>query len=69
MSTQRLVDRVIDDLIDQVVQSHLAGRADIHRRTQPNRRQPFENSNVLGRVAATLFLPGGSVLDFASFKL
>ena len=69
MPAQRLVDRVVDHLIDQVVQPHLAGRADIHRRPQPHRRQTLKNRNILGRVAATLFLPGGSVLDFACFKL
>ncbi len=69
MAAQGLVDRVVDHLIDQMVQPHLAGRADIHRRPQPNRRQTLKNGNILGRVAATLFFPGRDVLDFASFKL
>ncbi len=69
MAAQGFVDRVIDDLIDEMMQSHLAGRADVHRRTQPNRGQSLENGNILSRVASTLLFPGGSALDWASFKL
>ena len=53
---QRLVDRVVDDLIDQVMQSLLAGRADIHGRAQAHGRQAFENRNVFSRIPATLFV-------------
>ena len=66
---QRFVDRVVDDFVDQVVQSHLAGRADVHGGTQPDGLQPLQNGDIFGGVAAALFLPGGSVLDSASFKL
>ena len=69
VAAERLVDRVVDDLIDQVMQTHLAGRADVHGGTQPDRRQTFEDGDVLGRVAAALFFPGRSVLDFDSFEL
>ena len=62
MSAERLVDGVVDDLIDQVMQAHLAGRADVHRRTQADRRKTFENGDVLGRVAAALFFRVGASL-------
>ena len=44
---QRLVDRVVDHFVDQVVQSHLAGRADVHRRTKANRLQTFEHFDIV----------------------
>ena len=54
VSAQRLVDRVVDDLIHQVVQAHLAGGADVHGRAQPDRRQPLEHGDIFSGVAAAL---------------
>ena len=50
--TQRLVHRIIHDLVDQVVQAHLAGRADVHRRPQANRRQALQHGDIFTCVAA-----------------
>ena len=40
---QRFVDGVIDDFVDQVVQAHFAGRADIHGGAQAHRLQTFQH--------------------------
>ena len=69
VAAEGFVDGVVDDFIDQMMQSHLAGGADVHGRPQANGRQAFEDGDVLGRVAAALFFPGRSVLDFDSFEL
>ena len=50
VARERLVDRVVDDLVDQVVEAADAGRADVHARPQPDRLEAFEHGDVLGRV-------------------
>ncbi len=40
---QRFIDGVVDDFVDQMVQSHLTGGADVHGGTQPNRLQAFQD--------------------------
>ena len=47
---QRLVDRVVDDLVDEVVQAGRAGRADVHRRPLAHRLEPFEDLDLVGAV-------------------
>ncbi len=47
---QRLVDRVVDHLVDQVVQAALAGRADVHARALADRLEPLEHLDVAGVV-------------------
>jgi len=42
---QRLVDRVIDNLINEVMQTVFARRADIHGRAHTDSFQPFEDLN------------------------
>ena len=54
VTRQRLIDRVIHDLINQVMQAHLAGRADVHGRAQPHRLQALENFDVVACVAAAI---------------
>ena len=56
---QRLVHRVVHHLIDQVMQAHFAGRADVHGRTQAHRLQAFEDFDVLAGVAAVGFVVAG----------
>jgi hypothetical protein len=51
---QRLVHRVVHHLVDQVVQAHLAGRADVHGRTQAHCLQAFKNLDVFAGVAAVV---------------
>ncbi len=56
VSGHRLVDRVVDDLPDEVVQTALAGGADIHARTFADGLQTFENGDGVGAVLLLGFL-------------
>src|SRR3712207_732098 len=49
--SERLVDRVVHDLVDQVVQPPHARRADVHPRTLADRLETLEDRDVLGVVA------------------
>ena len=44
---QRLVDGVVDDLVDEVMQTALTGRADVHARPLADRLESLENGDVL----------------------
>ena len=50
VARERLVDGVVDDLVDEVVEAPDPGRADVHARAQPDRLETFEHRDVLGRV-------------------
>ena len=67
VSGQRFVDRVVDDFVDQVVQSHLAGRADVHRRTQADGFHAFQNFDGIGGVIAVAV--GGRSFSVSSFRV
>ena len=60
MPSHRLVDGVIHDLVDEMVQAHLAGRADVHRRPFADAFKTFEDADrsgvVLAGFAALAFL-------------
>jgi hypothetical protein len=43
---QRFVDRVVDDLENQVVQTALGRRADVHARTLPDGFEPLQNLDL-----------------------
>ena len=47
---QRLVDGVVDDLVDEVVQAPLTGRADVHARALAHRLEAFEHLDGVGPV-------------------
>ena len=49
-----LVDRVVDDLPDQVVQAALAGGADVHAGTLADRLEPLEDGDRAGVVVRAL---------------
>ena len=59
----RLVDRVVDDLVDQVMQPARRRVADVHARAQPDRLDPLEHPDarpgvvrerrLIGRVGVT----------------
>ena len=51
---ERLVYRVVDDLVDQVVQPGRAGRPDVHRRALADGLQSFEDADVPGVVGRTV---------------
>src|SRR5690606_15450363 len=46
-----LIDGVVDDLVDQVVQTTWAGRSDVHSRALADRFEPLENLDGFGAVA------------------
>lgn len=45
-----LVDRVVDHLVDEVVQTTLSGRADVHAGTLAHGLESFEDRDVAGTV-------------------
>ena len=55
-----LVDRVVDDLVDEVVQPRLAGRADVHRRADADGLEALEDPDGLRPVVRRrrVALPG-----------
>jgi len=69
-TSHRLVDRIVDNLPDQVVQSRRPRRADIHARSDPNRFETLENGDVARSVASgSLGLLGHEeILSISSFS-
>src|SRR5271166_527204 len=51
VASHRLVHRVVQQLRRQMVQRGLVSATDIHAGAAPDRLQPFQNLDVLGRVA------------------
>ena len=49
---QRLVDRVVDDLVDEVMQPGGTRRADVHRRPLANGLEAFEDLDLVRAVVA-----------------
>jgi hypothetical protein len=47
----RFIHRVVEHLCGEMMQAALVGAADIHAGPAANRFQPFENLDILGRVA------------------
>jgi hypothetical protein len=47
---QGLVDRVVDDFIDQMMEAGRSCRPDVHRRPLTNGFEPFEDLDALGAV-------------------
>ena len=56
LAGERLVDSVVDNLVDQVMEAAGAGRADVHARTLADGLEPFEDGDVLRVVAAVALL-------------
>ena len=50
-----LVDAVIDDLINQVVQAALVGRADVHAGALAHGLQPFQHLDIGGGILGSFF--------------
>ena len=47
---ERLVDGVVDDLVDEVVQTARAGRADVHAGALANRFESLEHLDLVRAV-------------------
>jgi hypothetical protein len=54
VARERLVDGVVDDLVDQVVQATFAGGADVHARAFADRLEPFEDRDRTRVVSRTV---------------
>ena len=54
---QRFVDRVVDDLVDEMVQARRAGRPDVHGRALPDGFEALENLDFVGAVVIGAPLP------------
>ena len=52
-SGQRLIDRVVDDLGDQMMQPALGGVTDVHAGAFANRLETFENLDRIGAVTVS----------------
>jgi len=55
---QRLIDRVVDDFVDEVVQAAGRGAADVHARAAAHRIEPLEHLDILGGVGRSLAARG-----------
>ena len=66
-----LVDRVVDHLVDEVVQAAGAGRADVHTGTLADRLETLEDGDVLGPVGVRRAFLGrpGALLRFRQLIL
>ena len=51
---ERLIDRVVDHLVDEVMQAAGPGRADVHARALADSLEPFQDGDVLCVVRALL---------------
>src|ERR1044071_6770859 len=54
---ERLVNRVVNNLVDEMVQARLASRPDIHGGPLPNRLEAFENLDLVGAVVVDRSVP------------
>ena len=61
---ERFVDRVVHDFVDQMVQSHLAGRADVHGGTFAHRFHAAEHFDGVGVVVAVASVDGSQLSVF-----
>ena len=60
-TSERLVDGVVDDFIDEVMQAGRPGRADVHCRAQAHRLEAFEDFDLVGAVAVARAVSAVSV--------
>jgi hypothetical protein len=61
ITSERLIDCVIDDLIDEVVEAAFTGRSDIHTGALADRLQAFEDGDGRGVVALLLLRHRASI--------
>ena len=59
-----LVDRVVYYFVNKMVQSHLAGRADVHGWAKPDCLQAFQNFDIFAGVVAVTVVAGSVAIIF-----
>ena len=72
IASQSLVDRVVDHLVDEMVQAALRRAADVHARALSYGFQTFQNLNLIGAVVAVNRRDVGAVhilVDFDVFQI
>jgi hypothetical protein len=55
MAGDGFVHRIVEHFGDQMVERALVGAAELHTGTAADRLQPFEDFDILGRIARTRF--------------
>ena len=50
---QRFVDRIVDDLVDQVMEARRTGRTNVHRRPFADSLQPLEDFDLVRAVVVS----------------
>ena len=63
---ESLVDGIVDDFVDEVMQTHLAGGADVHCGTQADGFKAFEDFDVVAGVAVVVAVDGGACSELQS---
>jgi hypothetical protein len=54
---ERFVNRVVDDLVDEMMQSGLARRPDVHGGSLAHGLEPFENLDLVGAIVVDRPVP------------
>ena len=63
MPGQGFINGVVDDFVDQVVQSPLTSASDVHAGSLANRLKTFQDLDIAGVVRHTQPLPPGFIPD------
>jgi hypothetical protein len=50
--SERLVDGVVDDLVDQMMEASRTRRTDVHTRAQADRLEAFEHGDVFSGIGS-----------------
>ena len=66
---ESLVHRIVHDLVDEVVQPHLSGRADVHGGTEAHGFKAFEDFDVFAGVVVVVAVDGGAAQNFSRHKI
>ena len=65
--THSLIDRIVDDLINQMMQTINRRRADIHSWSFTNGFKPLKDLNIIGGIGG-VFVSGFGVHSFSHYK-
>ena len=66
---ESFVDGVVDDLVDEVMQTDLARRADVHGGTEADGLKAFKDLDVFAGVAVVIAVNGGGAERFSRHRI
>ena len=66
---ESFVDGIVDDFVDEMMQTHLAGGADVHCGTQTDSLESFEDLDVFASVAVVIAVDGGGAERFSRHRI